>query len=194
MDNKLARAVFGSEIERCWFKMANVILDILSGVLLDELWCIEIQSPSFYKWPWILNWSKWILVPDIPTQFFLINLIVFLWSTFKMKIQSFNSHRGETVHDVLLYSKCIVVFPCYHEFKLIFLENHTEFWIRVKKKLYEPIVLTRKGDGLLLFLKFFEIILCQWRCVISRWKEEDVQVEFFNNSKSSRIIAKSSVR
>ena len=56
------------------------------------------------------------------------------------------------ISTVLLYSKCILVFPCYHEFKLIFLENHTEFWIRVKK-LFEPIVLPRKGDGLLLFLK-----------------------------------------
>ena len=56
------------------------------------------------------------------------------------------------ISTVLLYSKCILVFPSYHEFKLIFLENHTEFWIRVKK-LFEPIVLPRKGDGLLLFLK-----------------------------------------
>ena len=57
------------------------------------------------------------------------------------------------ISTVLLYSRCIVVCPCYHEFKLIFLKNHTEFWIRVKK-LFEPIVLPRKGDGLLLFLKY----------------------------------------
>ena len=30
------------------------------------------------------------------------------------------------IFTVLLYSICIVVFLCYHEFKLIFLENHTE--------------------------------------------------------------------
>ena len=31
----------------------------------------DIQSSRFCKRPWILNWSKWILLIDIPTQIFL---------------------------------------------------------------------------------------------------------------------------
>ena len=43
---------------------------------------------------------------------------------------------------------------CYTEFKLRYLKNLKLFSIRVKE-LFEPIVLRKKGDGLLLFLKAF---------------------------------------
>ena len=33
-----------------------------------EFWCASIQSLPFFKWLWIWNWSKWILIVDIPTQ------------------------------------------------------------------------------------------------------------------------------
>ena len=36
-----------------------------------EFWYTSIQSLCFYKWLWILNWSKWILVADILTQILL---------------------------------------------------------------------------------------------------------------------------
>ena len=43
---------------------------------------------------------------------------------------------------------------CYLEFKLHYLKNLKLFSIRVKE-LFEPIVLQRKTDGFLLFLKIF---------------------------------------
>ena len=43
---------------------------------------------------------------------------------------------------------------CYLEFKLRYLKNLKLFSSRVKE-LFEPIVLRRKGDGFLLFLKAF---------------------------------------
>ena len=43
---------------------------------------------------------------------------------------------------------------CYLEFKLCYLKNLKLFLIRVKE-LFEPIVLQRKVDGFLLFLKAF---------------------------------------
>ena len=43
---------------------------------------------------------------------------------------------------------------CYHEFKLCYLKNQKLFSIRVKE-LLEPIVVRKKGDGFLLFLKAF---------------------------------------
>ena len=43
---------------------------------------------------------------------------------------------------------------CYIEFKLSYLKNLKLFSIRVKE-LFEPIVLPKKGDGFLLFLKAF---------------------------------------
>ena len=47
------------------------------------------------------------------------------------------------------------------EFKFRYLKNLKLFWIRVKE-LFEPIVLRKKGDGFLLFLKAFswETDLC----------------------------------
>ena len=42
----------------------------------------------------------------------------------------------------------------YHEFKLRHLKNQKLFSIRVNE-LFEPIILRRKGDGFLLFLKAF---------------------------------------
>ena len=42
---------------------------------------------------------------------------------------------------------------CYLEFKLRYLKNLKLFLIRVKE--FEPIVLRRKDDGFLLFLKAF---------------------------------------
>ena len=44
--------------------------------------------------------------------------------------------------------------PCYLKFKLRYLKNLKLFSIRVKK-IFEPIVLRRKGDEFLLFLKAF---------------------------------------
>ena len=43
---------------------------------------------------------------------------------------------------------------CYIEFKLRYLKYLKLFSIRVKE-LFEPIVLRKKGDGFLLFLKAF---------------------------------------
>ena len=43
---------------------------------------------------------------------------------------------------------------CYFEFKLCYLKNLKLFSIRVEE-LYEPIVLQKKADGFLLFLKAF---------------------------------------
>ena len=39
--------------------------------LWNEFWYTGIQSPHLCKWPWTLNWSKWILLVDIPTQILL---------------------------------------------------------------------------------------------------------------------------
>ena len=36
--------------------------------LRNEFWYTGIQSLRFCKWPWILNWSQWISLVDIPTQ------------------------------------------------------------------------------------------------------------------------------
>ena len=43
---------------------------------------------------------------------------------------------------------------CYLEFKLHYLKNLELFLIRVKE-LFEPIVLRKKDDGFMLFLKAF---------------------------------------
>ena len=42
-----------------------------------EFWCTGIHSPRFCKWLWLLNWSKWILVMDIPPKILLL-LTIFL--------------------------------------------------------------------------------------------------------------------
>ena len=44
--------------------MANLMLEILNVFFLRyEFWCrpTGVQSPRFFKWLWILNWSKWTL-------------------------------------------------------------------------------------------------------------------------------------
>ena len=49
--------------------------------------CTKIQSLGFCKWPWILNWSKWILVVDIPTQILItIQLSIDHSSRCKLKV------------------------------------------------------------------------------------------------------------
>ena len=47
-----------------------------------------------------------------------------------------------------------IIVYCYLEFKLRYLKNQKLFSLRVKE-LFEPIVLRKKGDGFLLFLKAF---------------------------------------
>ena len=57
--------------------MANVMLEILDDFTSYEFWWTGIQSPRFCKGFWIISWSKWILVVDIPNQI----LLSILWST-----------------------------------------------------------------------------------------------------------------
>ena len=63
---------------------------------------------------------------------------------FKSRVKS--SQLGAFYPEVIVY--------CYLEFKLRYLKNLNFFSIRVKE-LFEPIVLRRKDDGFLLFLKAF---------------------------------------
>ena len=49
--------------------MATEIVQILDVFLRNKLWYTGIQSPRFCKWPWSLNWSKWMIFEiDIPSQ------------------------------------------------------------------------------------------------------------------------------
>ena len=45
-----------------------------------------IQSLRFCKWLWILNWSKWILVVDIPTQI-LLTILLFIDNSLRCKLK-----------------------------------------------------------------------------------------------------------
>ena len=51
--------------------MATEIVQILNSFLQKEFWHTGISSSRFWKWPWILNWRKWILLVDIPVQILL---------------------------------------------------------------------------------------------------------------------------
>ena len=55
----------------------------------------------------------------------------------------------------------LAIVLCYLEFKPCYLENLKLFSIRVKE-LFEPIVLRKKGDWLLLFLKAFSWETARW--------------------------------
>ena len=70
------------------------------------------------------------------------------WFYSNAVVDSFNVRGHNWVHFAhrLVY--------CYHEFKLRYLKNQKLFSIRVKE-LFKPIVLRKKGDGFLLFLKVF---------------------------------------
>ena len=52
-----------------------------------------------------LNWSKWILVVDIPTQILLTMLLLINQSLLKVHIESLhdNSHQRETIYDKLAF-------------------------------------------------------------------------------------------
>ena len=49
--------------------MTSVLFEILNG--FSSIWVLMYwhSSPRFCKWLWIWNWSKWIIVVDILTQF-----------------------------------------------------------------------------------------------------------------------------
>ena len=67
-----------------------------------------IQSQRFCKWPWILNWSKWILVVDIPTQILLTVLLsIDPSSRCKLKVWALQSHQRETIYDMVFFAKLV---------------------------------------------------------------------------------------
>ena len=59
----------------------NFILFFLRNVF----WYTGTQRPRFYKWPWILNWSKLILLVYIPTQI-LLAIIGFIDQSSRCKL------------------------------------------------------------------------------------------------------------
>ena len=70
IDSKLLRMVsklkkFDEEKKS---KMTTEIVQILNFFIRNDFWYTGIQIPRFCKWPWNLNWSKWI---DIQTQILL---------------------------------------------------------------------------------------------------------------------------
>ena len=70
--SRLQTFVDGKSVkEVSWGKKAKMVTEkwqISDFFLPNESWYTNIYSPRFCKWPWILNWSKWILLVDIPTQ------------------------------------------------------------------------------------------------------------------------------
>ena len=63
----------GKFVEEFWCKkktkqnkMASEIVQISKWVLIHRH-----SKSSLCKWPWILNWSKWVLLVDISTQILL---------------------------------------------------------------------------------------------------------------------------
>ena len=54
-----------------------------------EFWYISalIESPRFYKWLWILNWSKWIFISWKYSTYFARNIIIHR-PLFQVKIES----------------------------------------------------------------------------------------------------------
>ena len=62
-------------IVKCDEIKTNKLIDWLIDWLIEKngdwVWYTSIQKSSFCKWPWILNWRKWIPLVDSPTQILL---------------------------------------------------------------------------------------------------------------------------
>ena len=105
-------------------KMTNVMLEILHVFFLwHEFWCTGIPSPHVCKWLWSLNWSKWILVVHIPTQFL---FTIFFFSMITLQGVNweftFNSHQSETIYDNAIF---------FAKLKAIEVNRVSKIWLRM---------------------------------------------------------------
>ena len=82
-------------------KMTTGIAQNLDSFLLCEFWYTGIQSPRFCKWPWILNWSKWILLVDIQTQL-LLTTMGSIYHSSRCKLDVYliaHTHQSKTLYN-----------------------------------------------------------------------------------------------
>ena len=76
-----------------------------------EFWCTEIWSPCFSEWPWILNYSKWILVVvEIQTQIIptivlssnlLLKELLNIFTVSKVKKRKYTRHWSNSKSQIL---------------------------------------------------------------------------------------------
>ena len=80
---------------RCFFCMSSDVL--------------AFKVPHFYKWLWISNWSKWILVVDIPTQILLTILLFIDHSSWcKLKVYKIIHTKEKPCTTNLYFSQKLV--------------------------------------------------------------------------------------
>ena len=98
VDSKVLRMAI--IVREYWWREKNKMATEIVQILRNKVWYTGIQSPHFYKWTWILNWSKWILLVDIPTQIVLSIESIDHSSRCKLDVYAIHStHQREAVYN-----------------------------------------------------------------------------------------------